>query len=413
MESAAVSLNDPQHSKSWWRATDVPPTIGVYSGRFSPTVTLLSALFLIVTLASVVWLSASASKLDRIESPEQALSLMVSRTMDVQEGLKRAPQWEQQLFAWTSGDTETELAHGIEWYQELAEISEDPLVPLQLAILQAEAGHASQALLSAHEWARAEDPLPQFADLVMAAYSEGPVYDPDRYVLWQAEVAEALPAGWFYDRLAEHLARRANDAALVARIQEQAAVRVDHQFVRSHRLTLGELGAMAVGTVVCVLLWFRRNEPSSCVRLHEPGVPPPWPGGVGAAVLLRGGAIGAMLSALFLIYVPPDNVSLRALVIPMTNAPLLLLAYRYLFRPSGMTFDNGFGLEIGWARVGRLMAAVLAVVAVGLWGGWAMERLSEPFHLTSHWTEWFDADLVWASPSLTAVSLVEYVIFAP
>ncbi len=413
IESAAVSLNDPQQAKSWWRATDAPPPIGVYSGRFSPMVTLLSALFLTVALGSVVGLSGSASKVDRIESPEQALSLMVSRSMDVQEGLKRAPQWEQQLFAWTSGSNEAEWAHEIEWYQELAEISEDPLVPLQLAILQAEAGHVSQALLSAHEWARAEDPLPQFADLVMAAYSEGPVHDVDRYVLWQAEVAEALPAGWFYDRLAERLARRANDAALVARIQEQAAVRVDRQFVRTHRLTLVELGAMAVGTVVCVLLWFRRNEPSSFVRLHEPGVQPPWPGGIGAAVLLRGGAIGAMLTALFLIYAPPDNVALRAVAIPMTNVPLLLLAYRHLFRPSGMTFDDGFGLAIGWARVGRLVTAVLAVVAAGLWGGLVMDWLSEPFHLTTHWAEWFDADLVWATPSLTAVSLVEYVIFAP
>ncbi|MDE3041056.1 MAG: CPBP family intramembrane metalloprotease [Nitrospirota bacterium] len=413
MESAAVSLNEPQQSKSWWRATDAPPPIGIYSGRFSSSVTLLSALFLMVALASVVWLSASATRLDRIESPERALSLMVSRTMDVQEGLKRAPQWEQHLFAWTSGDNETERAQDIEWYQELAEISEDPLVPLQLAILQAEAGHVSQALLSAHEWAGAEAPLPQFGDLLMAAYGEGPLHDADRYVLWQAEVAEVLPAGWFYDRLAERLARRANDAALTARIQDQAAMRADRRFVWSHRLMLVELGAMAVGTLVCVLLWFRRNEPSSFVRLHEPGVPPPWPGGVGAAVLLRGGAIGAMLTALFLIYAPPDNASLRALAIPLTNLPLLLLAYRHLFRPAGMTFDEGFGLEIGWARVGRLMAAVLAVVAAGLWGEWVMDRLSEPFHLTSHWTEWFDADLVWASPSLTAMSLVEYVIFAP
>ena len=413
MEPASLSLNEPHESRPWWRATDASLPIGVYSGRFSPRVTLLSALFLMVALASVVWLSASASKLDRIESPEQALGLMVSRTRDVQEGLKRAPQWEQQLFAWTSGDNETERAHEIEWYQELAEISEDPLVPLQLAILQAEAGHVSQALLSAHEWAEAEDPFPQFADLVMAAYGEGPVQDADKYVLWQAEVAELLPTGWFYDRLAERLARRANDAALVARIQDQAAERVDRRFVWSHRLTLVELGAMVAGTVVCVLLWFRRNEPSSFVRLHEPGVPPPWPGGVGAAVLLRGGAIGAMLTALFLIYAPPENASLRALAIPMTNVPLLLLAYRHLFRPAGMTFDEGFGLEIGWARVGRLMAAVLAVVAAGLWGEWVMDRLSEPFHLTSHWTEWFDADLVWASPSLTAMSLIEYVIFAP
>ncbi|MFI5224012.1 MAG: hypothetical protein ACHQX3_07210, partial [Nitrospirales bacterium] len=150
MESATVSSSDPQQPKSWWRAIDAPPTIGVYSGRFSPTVTLLSALFLIVALSSVVWLSSSSSKLERIESPERALSLMVSRTRDVQEGLNHAPQWEQQLLAWASGNNEAELAHEIEWYQELSEISEDPLVPLQLAILQAEAGHVSQALLSAH-----------------------------------------------------------------------------------------------------------------------------------------------------------------------------------------------------------------------------------------------------------------------
>ena len=413
LDPATLSLNEPHGPRSWWRATDVPPPIGVYSGRFSPTVTLLCALFLTVALGSVVGLSTSASKLDRIESPEQALSLMVSRTRDVQEGLIRAPQWEQQLLAWTSGDDEAERSHEIAWYRELAEISEDPLVPLQLAILQAEAGHVSQALLSAHEWARAADPLPQFADLVMAAYGESPVHEADRYVLWQAEAAEVLPAGWFYDRLAENLARRSNDAALMARIQEQAAMRADRLFARSQRLTLVELGLMVVGTVVCALLWFKRNEPSSFVRLHEPGVPPPWPGGIGAAVLLRGGAIGAMITALFLLYAPPDNVPLRALAIPLTNMPLLLLAHRHLFRPSGMTFDDGFGLEIGWARAGRLVTAVLAVVAAGLWGGWVMDGVSQAFHLTSHWAEWFDPDLVWATPSLTAISLVEYVVFAP
>jgi len=391
----------------------VPQPIGIYSKRFSSTVTLLSALFLTVALGSVVGLSTSGSKLERIESPEHALSLMVSRTRDVQEGLMRAPQWEQQLVAWISSSDEAERAQEIEWYRELVERSEDPLVPFQLAILQAEAGHVSQALLSAHDWAEAEDPLPQFADLVMAAYGEGPVHDANQYILWQSKAAEVLPTGWFYDRLAERLARRADNAALVARIQEQAAVRVDRQFARSHRLTLVELSALAIGTVVCALLWFRRNEPSSFLRLHEPGVPPPWPGGVGAAVLLRGGAIGAMLTALFLLFAPSDNASLRALAIPLTNIPLLLLAYRHLFRPSGMTFDTGFGLAIGWARTGRLMAAVVAVVAAGLWGGWAMDRLSESFHLTSHWAEWFDGDLVWATPSLTAVSLVEYVVFAP
>ena len=413
METDTVPHNESLPPQSWWRATDAPPPVGIYPGRFSPKITLLAAIFLVGALAMVVWLSASSSKLERVEAPEQALSLMVSRTMDVHEGLKRARPWEQWLFTWASGDREAEQTHAIEWYRELARVSADPVVPLQLAILQAEAGHVSQALLSAHDWAEAEDPLPQFADLVMAAYGEGPVHDADRYVAWQAELAELLPAGWFYDRLAEGLARRANDHALVVRIQEQAAFRVDRQFVRSQRVTLVELSALVLGTVALVLIWLRRKEPSSFVRLHEPGVPPPWPGGIGAAVLLRGGAIGAMFTALFLVYAPPDNASLRALAIPMTNLPLLFLAHRHLFRPAGMTFDEGFGLEIGWARAGRLATAVLAVVAAGLWGEWVMDWLSEPLHLTSHWAEWFDADLVWASPTLTAISLVEYVIFAP
>lgn len=409
--SCAVKISD--EPRPWWRAADAPPPVGVYSDQFSPRVTWVAALFLAVALASVVMMSVSSSKLDRIEEPEQALSLMVSRTMDAQEGLRHASPWEQQLFAWTSGDNETEQAHAIEWYRELAKNSADPLVPLQLAILQAEAGHVSQALLSAHEWADADDPLPQFANLVMAAYAEGPAYDVDRYLLWQAEAAELLPAGWFYDRLTERLARRANDGSLVSTIQARAAVRGGRQFVLLQRVALLELGAMALGTLALVMMWLKRHDLSSCVRLHEPGVPPPWPGSVGAAVLLRGGAIGAMCTALFLLYAPPDNVSLRALAIPLTNVPLLFLAYRHLFRPSGMTFDEGFGLKIGWARVGRLMAAVLALVAAGLWGEWVMDWLSGPFHLTSHWTEWFDADLVWATPSMTVVSVIEYVVFAP
>jgi len=89
---------------------------------------------------------------------------MVSRNMDVQEGLKACASVGTASLCLDFWHSETERAHEIEWYQELAEISEDPLVALQLAILQAEAGHISQALLSAHKWAGARISLPQFAD---------------------------------------------------------------------------------------------------------------------------------------------------------------------------------------------------------------------------------------------------------
>jgi hypothetical protein len=93
--------------------------------------------------------------------------------------------------------------------------------------------------------------------------------------------------------------------------------------------------------------------------------------------LLRGGAIGAIIMAVCLLYLPPENASLRALAIPLTNVPVLALAYYHLFRPAGMTFEEGFGLSLPWSHIGRFMTAVLAVVAAGLWGEWLMDRVAE------------------------------------
>ncbi|HET9961387.1 MAG TPA: CPBP family intramembrane glutamic endopeptidase, partial [Nitrospiraceae bacterium] len=131
-----------------------------------------------------------------------------------------------------------------------------------------------------------------------------------------------------------------------------------------------------------------------------------------AAVLLRGGAIGALLTMGFL-FASVDYSSLRVLVVPLSNLPLLALAYYHLLRPQGQSFSNGFGLRIEPHHLGRLVLAVLAVVSAGLMGEWIMGRIAEPLKLSSHWTEWFDADLVWGPPSVLAISLLEYVIFAP
>ncbi|HEY5627497.1 MAG TPA: CPBP family intramembrane glutamic endopeptidase [Nitrospira sp.] len=373
----------------------------------------MAGMFLVASFASVLVMASTQPNLARIEAPEQALSLMVSRTMDVRAGFKRTSPWEQRWLGWATGDESTEQALVIEWYRELAKRSDDPLVPFQLAILQAEAGQVSQALLSALEWNEREDPLPQFADVIRAAYSEGPPPEPAFLGSMHTELSEILPLGWFYDRVAARLARRGGQAALAASIDEQAAARADRIYAHSRRLTLAEIGVMACGVILLVLMWRWRVTGINPLRLHEPGIPPPWPGRVGAAVLLRGGAIGAVVMAVCLMSLPPENASLRALAIPMTNVPLLALAYYHLIRPAGMTFEEGFGLNLPWGHAGRLLVAVLAVVAAGLWGEWVMERVAEQWHLTSHWTEWFDGDLVWGSPSVTMVSLLEYVIFAP
>jgi membrane protease YdiL (CAAX protease family) len=108
-----------------------------------------------------------------------------------------------------------------------------------------------------------------------------------------------------------------------------------------------------------------------------------------------------------------EQGALRALAIPLAYLPLLVLTYVQLLRPAGLTFQNGFGLGIKREDLGRLACTILAVVAAGLWGEWVMGRAAEFLSLNNHWTEWFDQDLVWGSPSVTAVSLLEYVVFAP
>ena len=411
--SSTTLSSQPPASRSWWRETAAPPAIGTFPTHYSTVVSWLAAIFLIASFMSVLVMASSASRIDRFEAPEQALSLMVSRTMDLQEGLTHAPPWEQRLMAWVSGDGTAERVHAIEWYQELAKHSDEPLVAFQLAILQAEAGQISQALLSAHEWNKREDPLPRYADIIRAAYGEEPPPDRETVEALQSELVDALPVGWFYDSVMTRLARRAGHAELAEVVQHQSNVRVDHLYAYSRRLTVIELTVMFIGTVLLLFIWHRHSAGVNLIRLHDPGIPPPWPGRVGAAVLLRGGALGAIVMAIFLIYVPPENASLRALAIPMTNLPLLALAYYHLFRPAGMTFEEGFGLALPWAHFGRLLTAVLVAVAAGLWGEWLMDRVTEPWQLASHWTEWFDEDLVWGSASLTLVSLLEYVIFAP
>jgi membrane protease YdiL (CAAX protease family) len=412
-ESLTISSHTSAPARSWWRETEAPPAVGTFPAHYSTTVSWLAAVLLVLSFAAVLVTASSAVKIDRFDAPEQALALMVGRTMDVQAGLVRAPVWEQKIMDWVSGSGAAERTQAMAWYEEMAARTEDPAVPLQLAILQAESGQRSQALLSAHQWDRKEDPFPQYAEIIRAAYSEAPPPTPDAVEALQGRLADVLPVGWFYDRLIVQLAQRAGHTDLASIIQKESDRRADRLYRYSRRLTVLELVIMLAGSCCLLMIWRARRAGSNSIRLHDPGIPPPWPGSVGAAVLLRGGALGALVMAACLMYMPPENASLRALAIPLTNLPLLALAYYHLFRPAGMTFEEGFGLGLPWASFGKLLTAVLAVAAAGLWGEWLMDRVTEHWQLGSHWTEWFDEDLVWGASSLTMVSLLEYVILAP
>jgi uncharacterized protein len=396
-----------------WPEESHSPFDGPDRPRFSLAVSLFAALLLIASLGTLLWVSSNSPRLDRFDDPERALDLMVSRTMEAQDGLLLAPEWQQRVTEWSAGSNEVERAQAIQWYQELVAVTGSASAKLRMAILQAEAGHKPEALVAAASWAGEEAPLPLYAALIEAAYGDDALSG-DREMELQAALAEALPAGWFYNHLAVSMAERAGDVALSVTVRGQIHARGQRIQRLSQVLTGVELLALIGGS--CTLLWFgwmNILQQRDGMRLHRPGVPPPWPGGVGTAVLLRGGALGAVLSLAFISMTFSENVSLRAMAIPMANFPLLGMAYYYLLKPSGLNFFTGFGLKIPWQQAGQLTGVVLAVVAAGLWGEWVMGRVAESLQLTNHWTEWFDPDLVWASGPVLTISLLEYVVFAP
>lgn len=392
------------------RMVGAPPPPHPYNPGFSRAITYLSAVVLCASIAVVAWLSFDVPRVDRVPDAERALSHMVGRLMDLEAALKTLPVWEQFLYEATMGSDANDRAQAIDWYRELAEESPDPFVDLHLAILEGEADRLQAILHKVSRWGRQSAPYPGFARFLQAGYIDSHVSPAQAFDL-QTHLAEQPLTGWFYSRLATRIAERSGDRSLLATIEASSQHRAAALLWRSRAFAALELALMVVGLLVLVW-WVRRGMRTEMFRVGSAELPPLWAGRLGAGVLLRGGAVGALLTVAFL-YAALDFPSLRVLAVPLSNLPLLALAYYHLLRPQRQTFWSGFGLRIEPRHVGQLGFAVLAVVAAGLVGEWVMGRIAEPLNLVSHWTEWFDADLVWGTPATLAVSLMEYVLFAP
>lgn len=383
-----------------------------YNSRWSRFISAICAGILLASLAGILWLSLTVPKLQRFEDPGRALDLMVSRMMEAQDGLHRAPKWLQWLAEWTMDNQEQASRQAVRWYQELITTTDDPSAKLRLAILLGESSRESEALAEAQGWHDRGTSAESFRSLIVAAYDTAPL-SPAQETNLQAMLAETLPSGWFYNHLAARLARRAGDHALLTTVETQSQMKEEQVQRWVRPLMISELTCLAIGSVILLGIIRLQGRRLNVLQLHSPGVPPPWSGGTAAAVILRGGALGALMTIAFLSTPALNQGSLRALAIPLANLPLLLIAYVRLLKPAGLNFWQGFGLRLDRGDLRRLVCIIFAVVAAALWGEWVLGQAAEYLKLENHWTEWFDQDLVWATPPMLATSLLEYVILAP
>ncbi len=377
---------------------------------WSRGLTVASALVLAACLGLFAWLQLTVPPLARVPSPERALALTVGHTLDLEEALARAPVLERAFYRVLLGAGTGDLEPAIGWYEELAGSVEEPSVHLRLAILDGEAGRTEAIRRKAEDWAQREEPWPSLAGLVRAAYLSAPLPSAVEQGL-QAELAELLPSDWFYDRLALRLAQRAGDRILEQATQEAWEARTAPLVWRLRLLALVQ-GLLAVlGGLVLLGIVFDSGR-RRLLPIGTAPVPPLWRGREGVVVLIRGGALSAVLTLLFL-FADGDNLVLRLLGPIAASLPLLVLADRHLLRPVGLGFWEGLGLQPIPGALGRLGLATLAVAALDFLGEAVLGLVADGLALTSHWTEWFDADLVWEPLPVVATTLVDYVVLAP
>ena len=377
--------------------------------QFSSGVTVFAALILaggILMLANVMSL---IPRLDRVEEKDRALALIINRTMDLEYAISQTPTWEHALYEATTGWAD-ELTEAVEWYEELADVSNEPLTLVYLSVLEGEAGRLDRVREEVRGWEQLPAPFPVYARLLRAAYLDQGTLGTDEAVALRDELAGQVPDGWFADRLAISLAAKAGDQAWLSEAQANLGARGEALLWRARAMLAIDLLLIVVGLVLAGVLHVRFQRDASAYMIGGAMVPPPWPGSVGAAVLIRGGAL--WITLMFAVMSFGDE-SVRVLAVPLTYLPLLLLARRYLLEPAGMGLREGLGMvpgPFGWSRSWRLTAIV---AAAGLLGEWMITLVAEPAGFSSHWTEGFDEAMIWGDPVKLATSLVETVLFAP
>jgi membrane protease YdiL (CAAX protease family) len=365
-------------------------------------------LLAIVTL--LVRIHLGEPRLVSLESPERALALIVERTMDVQAALATAPAWERRLYALTLTDASSEIDQAIDWYDELASHSLAPEVDLRRAILLGEAGRRERLERALRQWQVRGEPLASHVEGIAAVYLG--TGDLDTASL--GETLGALGPGWFADALALRVAARLDDPAVAESAREAIAARAGPLLWRLRALAALDLGLLVLGLVALFRWW--RDHVHGRPLVADALLPPPWSLGAGLATLLRGGALAALVLLMLLVgsqWLVEQPLLAEALDQPLMYLPLLLLVWRGLLVPAGLSVVAAFGL---WPRSGgwrpcaqatlALAAAGLVIdLGLGLLGGW--------LGMTSHWAEWFDADLAWGTPTAVAVTLLGSIVFAP
>jgi membrane protease YdiL (CAAX protease family) len=378
----------------------------------------IAALVLLPALLLIAAPPSTESRLGRLMDPERALPLVAGLAMDVREGAARVPDWQRTVFRLLGLESDADLALAITWYEELLDHAFSPGSELELAILEAEAGHLDVVRERIEEWERRGDPFAGFADVLGAGYlgSGEPVSE-------TAPVEPWLGHPWFRDRLSIALARARHDWRGSEHAERRLAERAGYVLAWVRGLVGATLVVVLLGALCVIAVVRRAGRERASATAGTAVLPPPWPASDGVGVLLRGGALSGVLMVAMMVggaLLAPRQAHAPwwLAVFEMATGlamllPALVLAERHLFSPAGLPLRDAIGLGIargGGVPVMRTVAIVLAAVTLG---DLVIGLVADAFGATGHWTEWFDDDLVFGTPLEASATALAAVVIAP
>lgn len=371
---------------------------------FHPWATWLSTA-LVAVLVGYIFVLTPSDPLDRLRSPEDSLERLAGRDMEMRAAIARAAPWEQRLYAILSGGDES-VDDWVRWHEELAQLSSSPDVEMDRLVLLGEAERTAAVREGVEGWEPDDEAATRRKEWITAAYLEPRITRGTGRALI-TEARDELPAGWFADALVARLALHAGDT--VTRQQAEAAIEArGRALLYRWRLLQGVGLLLAVAGLASLgVMLLRHVDP----RIADARMLDGFSLRDGYALFIRG-ALGFLVLGTGLGLFVPEETALDGIAGPATIAPILLCALWYL-RARGVSFTAAFGLAPGSPGWPRLAWIALALVGLQLTGEAVISAALDALHLSSHWADGLQENLIWGSWGLVARETIDSAIWAP
>ncbi len=380
--------------------------------QFSSFVTLCCSVICLSGFVLLIWNLSDSAGLRDSPTASRDLERLASRLLSVESRIPELSTFEQALFLlWgEEGETQGEVR---QWYEEIPPALRYPRDELYAGILDGEADFDDDLFRTLENWDRADPLFHIFRRLLEAAYLEGETKQAEDFRMLQAQVAEEVPANWFYFQIAKRLAEESDDQALRDQLHQQFQQFTDPLLGKWRALVLFELSLGAIGLLCLGYLVCRRFSQLQFSELRDtPTLGSTWTFPEGWAVLVRGGAISIGMIALMVV-VPNGLAFLEDYGFLLLYLPTVFMAIFFLRQPAKQLFWKVLGCQKVSQSLRSSFPMLFGAIALGLLGDWVIMLGGKAFQMSVHWTEWFLPQLVWGDQEELIKLVLEIVLIAP